>query len=258
MITVEDVAVSFQGMGLFETDEEWIHPERTECTYELIVPVSGTVYLEEEGQEHVIEKGQLRILRPHMMHRGSRTSVGRTSFYWLHFLADELPEALPLAFAPFSQIGLLRELLHYSTLPIHPPALPDAILAHLLLLVTAEAEMHTYEGSKLSGEVFEWVRINASADLHVSDVASRFGYHPEHLSKLMRERYHTGLKALICDQVLRRAKDLLCNTNDSVKQIANRLGFRNENAFIHFYKYHEHTTPARFRNGYFSTHMNKK
>lgn len=258
MLDMEGSKLEFVNMGLFVTDEVWLHPERRESTYELVHVVSGTVYLEDGGERHVLQEGSVRLLYPRQMHRGWRESTGRTSFYWAHFTLDGALPDVPVQLARFPHASLFRELLHYSTLPGHPPLLPDAILAHILMEMAAEAAEQAGAPSRVAGEVYEWVRINVSAKLTVAATALRFGYHPEHLSRIVRRRYGVGLKALIDDFLIRRAKELLCNTSESVKQIAARLAFDDQNAFIHFYKYHEHTTPARYRNAYHSTHMNRQ
>ena len=66
------------------------------------------------------------------------------------------------------------------------------------------------------------------------------------------------VKNIIDDFLIKRANDYLMNTNYSVKEIASMLEFSDSTAFINFYKYHENTTPTKFRNTYSKIHMNKK
>ena len=258
MIVLNDCMLEWSGMGLFTSDEPWIHPTRTERTWEIICVISGTVHLEESGKEYILEPGDLILLEANRMHRGSRESRGTTSFYWLHFKMDQPPDWLPRLVHSFTNTSLLRELLHYGTVPNADPLWAEAILAHLLVsLSTSQAEEESTP-SKAAAEIFEWTRVNADAALTVSEAAAHFGYCPEHITRMMKKNYGVSLKAIINDFILQKAKALLGNTNQSVKTIALALAFRDANAFVNFYKYHEKTTPTKYRNGLFSTHMNKR
>ena len=111
-------------------------------------------------------------------------------------------------------------------------------------------------GSALANRIAEYVRIHADRPLTVADVARQFGYNPDHIGKLFRASFRVGLKEHIDQQRLRLARDLLLTTELSVKEIAARLGWRNENLFVKFFVYHEEISPARFRNRWRGTHWN--
>ena len=57
---------------------------------------------------------------------------------------------------------------------------------------------------------------------------------------------------------LARAKELLCNTDAYVKEIAATLGFATDKGFIGYFKYHEGCFPAAFRARFAKMHMNNK
>ena len=44
----------------------------------------------------------------------------------------------------------------------------------------------------------------------------------------------------------------------SVKEISAKLGFTDTDKFVKYFKYHENISPARYRNTYTNTHINKK
>ena len=102
------------------------------------------------------------------------------------------------------------------------------------------------------------MRINASAQLTAQKTAAYFGYHPEYLSKVVKQKFGVGLKSVIDKFIINRANELLDNSVYSVKEIAAMLEFREANLFINFYKYHENTTPTKYRSRNFKTHMNAR
>ena len=255
--TLCDYKFRFAGMGLFKTENTWIHPQRTEATYEIILVTEGTVHIEENNIQRTLGKGELFILTPHISHRGFAPSHGRTAFYWVHFFTDSpLPENFPLYCAHYSETHLFKELLHYANLPNCPETAVHAILLHILTLQSLQ--QNPLPDSRLANDVFEWIRISADAALTAEKTAAYFGYNSEYLSRLIRQQYGCGIKSLIDRMILNRITTLLSNTNDSVKEISAQLCFPSVSACINFFKYHQSLSPTQYRNLYVRTHMNKK
>lgn len=255
MLTKQDQNVTFVFSGLFKTKESWIHPKRTEQTFELIYVTEGEIFIEENGKPFHLSKGDLCLLRPNRCHYGTKESHGSTSFYWVHFFSEGEMTAYPGIIRQFPQAYLFKELLHYSSLPECPPFVKNSVLLHLLCTGIFLAESPK---SRLATEVYEWTRINAGGHLTVEDVARQFDYHPEHLSRMIRKEYGLGLKGLIDRFLLTKIKELLCNTNLFIKEIASQTGFSDSSACIKFFRYHEGISPNQYRNLYSSVHMNKK
>lgn len=258
MITINSNRLSFVKAGLFTTNQDWIHPKAIVDTYEIIYVVDGTVNIEENGEKYCIEKGGIIILKPNTVHQGYKKSFGLTSFYWIHFHIDDISYFVKNSYCHtfVTKSSQFRELLHHSHTHNNDVCITDIILARILAEFTLAESYQT--SSKLAKEIFEWVRINADHRLTVSLVAKHFQYNEEHISRLIQKEYGRGLKALIDELILSHAKDLILNTNYPIKEISNILHFDNLNSFIKFYKYHEKTTPSKYRNSYYMTLMNKE
>lgn len=247
--------VKFNGMGLFTTTKEWIHPEKVEKTSEIIYVTSGKVFLFEEDKSYALNKGDLLILKPETVHRGYKKSFGKTSFYWLHLLGD-IPENMYGIIKNFSGAGLFRELIDYANMPVKNENALRIVTEHILLNIENEYER---EGKKrLAKEIYEWVRINVNSGLTVEKTADYFGYNSEHISRIIRNEYGIGLKRLIDRFLLDKIKDFLCNTTYSVKEIAAITEFSESSAFINFFKYHEKISPSEYRNKHTEIHMNMR
>ena len=253
---LNDCKIEFSGMGLFMTDEEWIHPKRTEITYEIIYVTCGYVYLEENGKNYMLKKGDLIILPPNVCHSGSKISTGRTSFYWAHFFADKF-SLLPVRQNIYNDIektALFKELIHCQS--TEKDTLRCEIILSYILSGLFEAEQSNT--SRLSAEIRAWVHANANASLSVYIVGKHFGYNCEHLSRIVKKSFGCTLKSLIDAEIIQSANNYLLNSNYSVKEIAELLRFDNANSFISFYKYHQKTTPTKFRNLYPLVKINNK
>lgn len=258
MYILKNENLTFVHAGLFRTRREWIHPERVESTYEIIYVTAGEVHIEENGEEHTLSAGQLILLEPGRVHRGTKKS-SNVGFYWLHFSVSggELPFE-KRRFDNFDSSYLFRELLHHNNIAQRHSHLVDAILCHLL----CELECLSSDGSGAYDEraekIYEWMRINALASTTVRGVAEHFGYSCDHVSRICKRAYGIGARELLDRFIINRAKELLCNTDKYVKEIAAELEFSSDKAFIGFFKYHEGVFPEGFRRRLSKTHMNSK
>lgn len=258
MINVDGNSIEYKYMGFFTTDEEWIHPEITENTYEIIYVTDGNVYLFEGNEEYALSENDLIILKPGTLHGGSKRSYGRTSFYWLHFLfdGDNIPHPSRII-RNFMNYSIFKEMLHHSCNPNSSVYIKEGCLLHILALIS-ESEHRMPTGSTLSHNIFEWTRINAQSGLTVQRIAEHFRYNSEYISRIIKNEYGMSLKSLIDRFIIDKAKSYLANSDYSIKEIASLLGFSQLNTFINFFKYHEKTSPTKYKNRYICTHMNKR
>ena len=250
--------VAFSYAGLFSTEAEWIHPKRTEKTYEIICVTKGTVYIREGDREYQVKQGQLLLLSPHQLHYGTRVTSD-VGFYWVHFSVNG--GTLPFDkrfFESFDGTYLFKELLHYNNLPSIPEYAVHAVLLHILAILCHLSETSACRYSSVAETLLEWIRINADASLTVQSVAEHFGYCADHVNRICKRNCGIGARALINSFLLSKAKELLCNTERYVKEIAAELAFSSDKAFIGYFKYHEGCYPSAFRNRYGKTHMNKR
>lgn len=247
----------FEYAGLFQSTGEWIHPARVEKTWEIICVTRGEVWISEREREYCVKAGQVLLLAPQTEHRGTRPTRD-TSFYWVHFHADVGVPFEPRHFEKFEQISLFKELLHYSNLPQVPAYLVNAVLLHILSLLAFLSEEKNAHFDAQAEKVREWIRVHATAKLTVRAVAAQFGYSADHLSRICKRNYGLGVGALIDHFLLSRAKELLCNTDAYVKEIAAALGFATDKGFIGYFKYHEGCFPVAFRARFAKVHMNNK
>jgi AraC-like DNA-binding protein len=254
MITVNGIDLTYSNMGLFDSDKEWIHPTVTVDTYEIVYVVEGQVHIREGERRFDLSKGDLLVLEPGVEHGGTEPSYGRTSFYWMHYRCSA-PEklALPKQFAP-DEVDTLRTLGELMHLQQASPVVAELSLARFLLECGREPE----RGNRRVSEICEFIRVNSARGVSVIEVAERFGYSADHLSRLLKKELGVDAKTAIVRYRMEYIESKLLNSDYSVKEIAAQSGFEDENAFVKFFKYHAGTTPSNFRNKYFHVHINNK
>lgn len=266
MITLhydQHFTMGYSFAGRFVTDDEWIHPTRTIDTYEALMVTQGEVHLQENGTPYFLNAGDLILLRPGLQHGGTQPSAGRTSFFWAHFTTDSFEKTYlqPGVHTPAEPDRLTSAflcLLHMGNTPGYPVYAADAAMAVLIAEICASQALTGSGGSRLAQEIAEWIRINSEKKLTAQSVAAHFTYHPDYLCTLMKRSFDRGLKEYISEERMKKIKTLLLTTDLSVKELSARLSFDSEGQLTHYFKYHEGMSPARFRNQYTHTHLNRQ
>ncbi len=250
---------SYDMIGEFHSDGDWVHPRRVIGSYELILVLMGTVPIAEDGTEYTLKRNQLLLLEPGLTHYGFRTVTEPTAFYWFHFFTDLKPPLKTYTGDVVYEIKqLLKRLLHITNTPGYSQAAKDAsaylIFEELLLLARRECRSRP----ALISSITEYIRLHLTQGVTVAEIARQFDYNSDYIGKLFRKVYGLGLKEYIDLEKMKLARDLLLTTSLNVKQIAQELGYQEENLFVKFFLYHEKISPTAFRGKYYNTHINNK
>ncbi len=86
------------------------------------------------------------------------------------------------------------------------------------------------------------------ANLHsTSYYADKLNVHPNHLNSIVKGMTGQTASKIIYDHITLKAKELLKQTDESIKEIAYRLYFDSPNNFSTFFKKHTSVTPNAYR-----------
>lgn len=255
--TNEQKFFEYDMIGEFRTENEWSHPERVIDSYEMIFVLEGEVFIAEEDVNFELKKNDILILEPGKCHRGIKTSISPTAFYWFHFCTDmEFSEKRYRGEEYHELKKLLKKLLHIANSELYPKETVDAMGLVVFLEYVHISGSAKVQNSSLMKKVEEYIHINAVNDISIKEIGKHFGYNSDYIGRLFKKNHNIGLKEYIASEKIKIAEDLLLTTGLSVKEIAAKLSFREENLFIKFFIYHEEISPTQFRNKYSNTHMN--
>ena len=254
MIEFNNMQIKFSNMGYFISENDWIHPTRIIDTYEIIFVIDGEIFIREDQTKYTLSRGDFLLLKPHVQHSGYKKSNG-VRFFWLHFYAENfniLNQSL-YHIKDFTKYELLfKKLNHDASIKTDN----TIIECELALMLLNQNNVSYNKCNKIFHEVEEYIRINVQNGLSVSSIAKKFGYNPDHLSKIFTKNASISLKKYIDIQRNNYVKNLLANTNMSLKEIAFSAGFSDDSALIKFFRYNNDKTPTEFRNLYYATHIN--
>ncbi len=254
--------VHFVIAGKFTSRAEWIHPTITVPTTEIIILTDGIAYIEEEGEQYTLTPGSVLFLAPDKEHRGYAPSTAPVSFYWIHMdgfdaFADNAPAKHFTLKEPHHVSILCRQLMHYKSRGADNEIL-DSLLHVLLHDLAIQSHTNDNSESALTERIREWIRINIDRSVTAPDVAAKFGYNEDYISRLCKRHYGCGLKALIVEMKIGRIERLLLETSLTLAEIADATGFSDYKLFLKFFKYHTNMTPSDFRHIYYAIHTNNK
>lgn len=259
--------------GKFQApSHEWKHFQRVLKDYELIVVTAGTVYLQLDDTQFSISEGEFLLCAPFQKQSGFKSSL--CSFYWLHFSCTETVNAVASDSYPDTEsqntlcIPLTEKAQNIEKLvvlmkhsqddarsygnPLQNNYMCTSVLCelHCQFLNNSRSTLLNRRQKQIFYDIQDYVKWRSSTDLRVSTVAEHFGYNRRYLSALFHSAAGISLKEYITQQKLEEAKYLLCDTNDTVIAIADKLGYNDCRNFMRAFKKHIGLTPSQYRNAY--------
>lgn len=130
----------------------------------------------------------------------------------------------------------------------HPKELEKLVLEQLVLPITECSQAITdHEFKNLSENIMHIVYTEYDRDLSLDVIADRLHYNPNYLSNVFKKETGEKFGDFVQNHRLEVAKKWLKETNLSVKEIAERLQYRNPQNFIRFFKKKESITPGEYR-----------
>lgn len=84
-------------------------------------------------------------------------------------------------------------------------------------------------------------------DCSLVHLAQMFNYHPNYVSKLLKNQTGKSYQELIVSQKMKKARYLLLNTDDSIQEISEKVGYQNLSFFYKKFYQETATTPHQFR-----------
>lgn len=246
---------------------DWKHMSRVLADYELFVQTRGKLYIADDEGKHVLQEGEFLLMPPRTRQVGYQGSD--CSFYWLHIAADERHAAVSLgedeipepgtilipsngALGNADKIVVMMKQLQDAVRSYQDQTLNDYLATSILCELSHQAS-RTRHGARrkqlqLYNDIVDYIHWHRFEPLQVARIAAHFGYNPKYLSHLFAEFSGVPLKQYIVQLKLESASYLLADTNQSVKQIALKLGYSDSQHFMKAFKRATNLTPTEFRN----------
>ena len=96
--------------------------------------------------------------------------------------------------------------------------------------------------------LIEYIDNNIDTNLQVNNLAIAFGMNRSYISKAFIDDTGVNIQSYIQNLRLEKAKDLLLNTEYTIKEISDKLNFSSQSHFQSLFKKQYNLTPTQFRN----------
>jgi len=277
--------------GHFVSDVAWTHGRRCLDSFEIIIGVDQILYISQNGVEYEIHPGDAFLLLPGLIHEGYRPCEEGVSFFWFHFLTGESYDVLsegdfgrelvelnkpdsplrctsvylPFQFTPpaiervnimFQQLQHVSRSNYYTKQAAHYTATSLLIELSEQMISDYQTSSVTSSGDRSVTEIIEWIRLHALQDISVADIAERFMYNKEYLSRFFKKKTGYNLLEYINLMKISKAKELLSTSTHSIRYIADCVGIEDEKYFMRLFRKYERMTPTEYRKAFFRLHMN--
>ena len=93
----------------------------------------------------------------------------------------------------------------------------------------------------------EYVENNYIYDITMQEAAEEMGYSDAYFSKLFKQYFNQNFTAYLTEYRIKKAKELLSNTNNSIKDISRMVGYTDSNYFAKIFKRIVGEIPSKYR-----------
>ena len=101
--------------------------------------------------------------------------------------------------------------------------------------------------SDRAADIAAYIDENIGTELTSAALSARFGYHPYHINRIMRELTGLTTHEYVTTRRVERAKTLLTETNLTMTEIAQTLGFADSGHFSRVFGKYVGVTPSEYR-----------
>lgn len=128
----------------------------------------------------------------------------------------------------------------------------DTVRHYLLLLLQRHIDnlSNLDNKSRIVLEVEQYITQNYDKELSIRDIAQRVFVTPNYLCYLYKKNTGRTLNQFILDTKMKKARRLVCETNMKFGEIADALGYANQNYFTRLFTKYFGESPRAYRNKY--------
>lgn len=100
---------------------------------------------------------------------------------------------------------------------------------------------------KVKSEIEKYVAMHYSEDLFLPGIAREINYSSAYFSRLFKQCFQCNFITYLTDVRIRAAKDLMQNTDKTIREIGEKVGYKDSNYFTKVFRKVEGVSPSEYR-----------
>ena len=132
---------------------------------------------------------------------------------------------------------------HYTAISTH---ISSIICYYLLRLYDVNVENPTH--AEVCKKAKQLIAANYHTDINLDTIANSIHFSKHHFVRIFKETVGISPMKYLLNTRLSAAKDLLCNTDMPIQEIADKVGYENALTFSRVFKNNENISPTEYRN----------
>ena len=233
-----------------------------QADYQLVYVANGCVHFYFNDKERIVEKGNMVLFRPGDPQIYEVYPKEKGEFFWVHFTGYGVEEILAECGIPYGHkvfwagvhsdirsmyCQMIREL---QTKGTHYETILQMDLRHLLLLMNRHITDTPNTESAFQGEIIQaigWFERHWREPISIEDYAVRNRMTPYWFRQKFKSFTGTTPAQYVINLRITNAMNLMENTDYSIEQIAEAVGYDNPSYFRRLFRKHMGISPSEYK-----------
>ncbi|MHB0999121.1 MAG: helix-turn-helix transcriptional regulator [Armatimonadota bacterium] len=264
-----ELPIKAQNAGFFISRGRGIHSQRVIDSHELIFVHKGTLGMHEEDRAFNVCEGQTLLLKPGRLHGGTENFPPDLRFFWVHFDIQDtnagsnseelcIPQHATIS-NPDRLTELFRRFLDDQESDRMNPVSAGLLITMMLCEVAyADSSRSDNQGAAvlLAQRTQSYIKSHLDQPISTSIIAGELDCNPDYLGRIFTAVYGITVTEAIHKGRLRKARNLLLNSELTIDQISRSCGFDDTGYFRRLFRRHEGMSPMAYRRLYAMMHIN--
>ncbi|TMV49966.1 helix-turn-helix domain-containing protein [Paenibacillus mesophilus] len=247
-----NLAVPYRHLNMLSRDKNYFLPEHDHLFFQIIWVTKGVLHVVHKGTEHRLRRGQLCIIPPGQRHslmseggyeqlgidlnekHDERGIVSMVEKQVKDFVVLDRSDMLSVIPDLGEKAGLFTVL---AKLQI--ASLLDSVLLSSLQMLDSETSFRS--------QMLVLMHLHLSENLTLNEISSRLAVSTSTLERITNREFGCSVMGLYHQLKINKACSLIINSELSMKQIAESLGFFDQAHFSRFFKQKMKMTPVHFK-----------
>lgn len=151
-------------------------------------------------------------------------------------------------------VNILKLLLKEESSKNYSEHLSNLLINQLLIMVFRSNPVFfkntKTEFEKTIYDIQDYINENYMEDINLDAIENKFYINKYEVSRNFKKITGYNFKTYLILVRLSKAKDLLVNSNLTIAEISDRIGYGSESLFVRMFKKYENTTPTKYRRSY--------